>query len=130
MSKKLKKNFKVNFLMNVAGGIQVKKLNKAAKNCEKAQDATLRAILEYAKDTEWGKAHNFAEILEAKDAQTLYERWQKNVPPQDYEDFRPYIERCKNGEKDIDATQQAFIAETFSKHGVETPPVYDTVVQP
>lgn len=38
--------------------------------------------------------------------------------------------RLKNGEKDIDAAQQAFIAETFSKHGVKTPPVYDTVVQP
>ena len=38
--------------------------------------------------------------------------------------------RLKNGEKDIDAALQAFIAETFSKYGVETPPVYDTVVQP
>ena len=50
MAKKLKRNLKVNFLMNVAGGIQVKKLNKASKNCEKAQEKTLRAILEYAKD--------------------------------------------------------------------------------
>ena len=91
----------INFCLGIAGRAQLKALNKASKNCAKSEEKTLRSILEYAKDTEWGKAHNFAEILEAKDAQTLYERWQKNVPPQDYEDLRPYIERCKNGEKDI-----------------------------
>ena len=31
----------------------------------------------------------------------------------------------KNGEKPINAEQQAFIAATFEKHGVNTPPVYD-----
>ncbi len=31
----------------------------------------------------------------------------------------------KEGEKPINAEQQAFIAETFAKHGVTTPPVYD-----
>ena len=31
----------------------------------------------------------------------------------------------KNGEKPISAEQQAFIAATFEKHGVTTPPVYD-----
>ncbi len=34
----------------------------------------------------------------------------------------------KNGEKPISAEQQAFIAETFVKHGVTTPPVYDKVL--
>ena len=101
MSKKLKKNFKVNFLMNVAGGIQVKKLNKAAKNCEKAQDATLRAILEYAKDTEWGKAHNYAEILTAKTPAELQQKWEANVPACQYEDIRPLVERHKNGEENL-----------------------------
>ncbi|MCQ2591021.1 MAG: GH3 auxin-responsive promoter family protein [Treponema sp.] len=101
MSKKLKKNFKVNFLMNVAGGIQVKKLNKAAKDCEKAQDATLRAILEYAKDTEYGKAHNYAEILKATSPKELQELWEKNQPAIQYEDIRPLVERHKNGEENI-----------------------------
>lgn len=101
MSKKLKKNFKVNFLMNVAGGIQVSKLNKAAKNCEKAQEATLRAIIDYAKDTEWGKTHNYAEILKAKDAAELQALWEKNVPAIQYEDIRPLVERHKNGEENL-----------------------------
>ena len=34
----------------------------------------------------------------------------------------------KHGEKPINAEQQAFIAETFVKHGVSTPPVYDKVL--
>ena len=101
MSKKLKKNFKVNFLMNVAGGIQVKKLNKAAKDCEKAQYETLRAILEYAKDTEYGKAHNYAEILKATSPKELQELWEKNQPAIQYEDIRPFVERHKNGEENI-----------------------------
>lgn len=37
--------------------------------------------------------------------------------------------RLKNGEKNIDPEQQAFIAQTFEKHGVTTPPVYDRMVQ-
>ena len=33
--------------------------------------------------------------------------------------------RMKTGEKHITPEQQAFIAATFEKHGVTTPPVYD-----
>ena len=33
--------------------------------------------------------------------------------------------RMKSGEKHITPEQQAFIAATFEKHGVTTPPVYD-----
>lgn len=35
----------------------------------------------------------------------------------------------KNGEKNISPEQQAFIAETFAKHGVTTPPVYDKIIE-
>lgn len=34
--------------------------------------------------------------------------------------------RMKNGEKDITAEQQAYIAATFSRHGIDTPRVYDS----
>ena len=33
--------------------------------------------------------------------------------------------RLKNGEKNINAEQQAYIAGIFAKHGAATPPVYD-----
>ncbi len=37
--------------------------------------------------------------------------------------------RLKSGEKHITPEQQAFIAETFEKHGVTTPPVYDKLIE-
>ena len=36
--------------------------------------------------------------------------------------------RMKSGEKNINAEQQAYIAEVFEKHGVTTPPVYDKMI--
>ena len=98
---KLKGSWKIKFLLGTIGKIRLFTLNNVAKNCRKSQEKTLRSILEYAKDSEWGKAHNFAKILEAKTDDELYALWQKNVPPQDYEDLRPFIERHKNGEANV-----------------------------
>lgn len=98
---KIKGSWKIKFLLGTIGKIRLFTLNKVARNCRKAQEKTLRGILEYAKDSEWGKAHNFAQILEAKTDDELYARWQKNVPPQDYEDLRPFVERHKNGEANV-----------------------------
>lgn len=92
---------KATLLLSIAGKIQKNKLDKAAKDVRKAEESTLRGILEYAKDTEWGKSHNYAEILKAKTADELFALWQKNVPPTDYEDIRPLVERHKNGEENI-----------------------------
>lgn len=99
--KKQKGATKATLLLSIAGKVQKKKLDKAAKDVRKTEEKTLRGILEYAKDTEWGKAHNYAEILNAKTPEELYALWQKNVPPADYEDLRPFVERHKNGEENI-----------------------------
>ena len=99
--KKTKNVAFINFALGMAGRIHLSKVKKASKNCKKASETTLRGILEYAKDTEWGKAHNFSEILAASTPEELYSRWQKNVPPQDYEDLRPFVERHKNGEENV-----------------------------
>ena len=58
--------FVPNLLLGLAGGIQYLKLKRASKNPRKSQEKTLRAILEYGKDTEYGKEHKFPYILEAK----------------------------------------------------------------
>ncbi len=99
--KKQKGATKATLLLSIAGKVQKKHLDKAAKSVKKTEEKTLRGILEYAKDTEWGKAHNYAEILKAKTPEELYALWQKNVPPSDYEDIRPFVERHKNGEANI-----------------------------
>ena len=90
-----------NFLLGTAGGIQYLKLKSASKNPRKTGANTLREILEYAKDTVYGKEHNFAEILAAQTDDELFSLWQKNVKPNEYEDFRPYVERHKHGEANV-----------------------------
>jgi hypothetical protein len=90
-----------NTLLGMAGGIQYSKLLKASRNPRKTGANTLREILEYAKDTVYGQEHHFAEILSARSDDELFALWQKNVKPNDYEDFRPYVERHKHGEENI-----------------------------
>ncbi|MCR5698177.1 MAG: GH3 auxin-responsive promoter family protein [Treponemataceae bacterium] len=91
----------ISFALGFVGKKQLKILKKASKNCLAEEEKTLRGILEYAKDTEWGKAHHYDEILAATTPEDLFSRYQKNVPAQDYEDLRPLIERHKNGEENI-----------------------------
>ena len=87
----------ITFALSWVGRKNKKFLTKASKDCARAEENTLRGILEYAKDSEWGKAHNFSKILSARTSEELYALWQKNVPVQDYDDLRPFIERHKNG---------------------------------
>ncbi len=93
--------FVPNFLLGCAGGIQYLKLKSASRNPRKASEKTLRAILEYAKDTEYGKEHHFAEILGAKNDTELYRLYQKYVQLNDYEDLRPYVEKHKHGAENV-----------------------------
>ena len=93
--------FVPNFLLGCAGGIQYLSLKRASKNPRKAQEKTLREILTYARDTEYGKEHHFAEILEAKTDTELYAHYQKYVQLNDYEDLRPYVEKHKHGASNI-----------------------------
>lgn len=92
---------KAKILLSIAGKINWNKLDAAAKDCKKAQEDTLRQILNYAKDSVYGKEHNFAQILEATTADELFKRYEENVKGNDYEDFRPYVERHKNGEANV-----------------------------
>ena len=92
---------KINFAIGFVGKIYRFKLWLASRNVEKAQEKTLRGILEYAKDTVYGKEHDFAEILKAKNAQDLFKAYAEKVKMSDYEDFRPYINRHMHGESDI-----------------------------
>lgn len=93
--------FVPNFLLGIAGGIQYLKLKKASQNPRKEQEKTLRNILAYAKDSVFGKEHDFAYILEAKDANELFARYQEKLKPAEYEDFRPYVNKMKDGQSDV-----------------------------
>ena len=76
-------------------------LRRSSRNGKKSLEKTLRRILSLAKDTVYGKEHNYSEILKAKTPEELFDLYQKNVPINDYEDLRSYVDRHKNGESDI-----------------------------
>ena len=97
----LRRMLVANALLGMAGGIQYRQLKKASRNPRKASENTLRQILNYAKDTVFGKEHDFEYILQASDDTELYKRYQDKVKVCDYEDLRPYVERHKHGETDV-----------------------------
>ncbi len=58
------------------------------------QQSIFGQLLKTAGKTEFGKEHNFASIK-------TYEDFVKNVPIRDYEEFKPYIERIKEGKHNV-----------------------------
>ncbi|WP_431243525.1 GH3 auxin-responsive promoter family protein [Flavobacterium sp. P21] len=58
------------------------------------QFEVFKSLIQNAKETEFGKDHNFASIKTIED-------FQKNVPIRDYEDLKSYVEKVKLGEANI-----------------------------
>lgn len=98
---KTKNAWLITTALTIAGKKEKRALDKAAKDCKAAEAATLRTILEYAKDTQWGKEHNFSKVLAAASNEELFSLWQENNPPTTYEDIRPLVDRHKNGEENL-----------------------------
>ncbi len=61
---------------------------------EDVQAECLRKLITSAKDTEWGKLHNY------KNTNSV-EQFQKNVPLQDYDSLKNNIDRIRKGEQNI-----------------------------
>jgi len=58
------------------------------------QSEWLKKLLATAKDTEWGKKYDYKNISDI-------EQFRNNVPLNDYESLKPYIERVRRGEQNI-----------------------------
>lgn len=58
------------------------------------QNEALRKLVVSGKDTEWGHLHDYENIHNA-------EQFKRNVPVQDYESLKPYIDRMRKGEQNI-----------------------------
>jgi phenylacetate-coenzyme A ligase PaaK-like adenylate-forming protein len=70
------------------------KTYKWASKPEETQQKVLNNLLKRAKNTEFGRDHNFSTIKNHED-------FVKNVPIRTYEDLRPYINKVVDGESDI-----------------------------
>ena len=72
----------------------VRKQNKWAAKPAETQQRVFQDLIRKAKDTQFGKDHDFANIR-------TYEDFKQRVPVRDYEDLRPWVEKAVAGEKDI-----------------------------
>ena len=71
-----------------------RQLNNIRHSALALQEKTFQKLINQAKNTEFGKAHDFDKI-------SSYDDLKKHVPARDYEELRPYIERVVNGEENI-----------------------------
>ena len=71
-----------------------KKTQKWVQNPMETQQKVFQNLLASAKETQFGKDHNFYEIKS-------FEDFAKQVPIRDYEELRPYVDRVVNGEENI-----------------------------
>lgn len=67
---------------------------KWVNNPVAAQQKVFKQLIAKAKNTAFGKDHNFRNIKTSSD-------FQESVPVRDYEDLKPYIERVVAGEADV-----------------------------
>jgi len=94
MSRNTKNLWLIKLALTLAGKKEWKALESSSMDCRKAQFKVLMDILSYAKDTYYGKEHEFSSIRSVGD-------FQNHVPINDYEDLRPYIMRHTKGEESV-----------------------------
>ena len=73
---------------------RIKKIENYATAAEEIQMKVLRSLIAAAKDTEWGRQHNF------KDVDT-YEQFAAAWPVSDYDALKASIDRMRHGERDV-----------------------------
>ena len=73
---------------------RIKKIENYATETEEIQMKVLRSLIAAAKDTEWGRQHNF------KDVDT-YEQFAAACPVSDYDALKASIDRMRHGERDV-----------------------------
>ena len=84
----------VNTTLKILFSKQISKIEYFKKNPVEVQENTLTALLNQAKDTEFGKYYDFKNIKSS-------EKFSEKVPIFEYDDLKPYIERTINGEQNI-----------------------------
>ncbi|MCU7552492.1 GH3 auxin-responsive promoter family protein [Chitinophagaceae bacterium LB-8] len=71
-----------------------KSIQRSMATALEDQNAILKELIKTAKATEFGKEHRF-------DAITSYQEFKQAVPIRDYEQYKPYIQKLKEGKHNI-----------------------------
>ncbi|MBR6360888.1 MAG: GH3 auxin-responsive promoter family protein, partial [Clostridia bacterium] len=81
-------------IMVAKGRQNLRRMEKFSYDPETENLKLLKRIIKSNKNTEFGRLHNFEGIKSPAD-------FRKNVPVSGYEDYAGYIERIKNGERNV-----------------------------
>jgi len=85
-------------IKSIAAKLFAKKIHKQtqkwASNPIETQQKVFNDLIRQAKETQFGKDHNFNAIQTFKD-------FAKQVPIRDYEELKPYVDRVVKGEENI-----------------------------
>jgi len=84
-------------LKGIVSWITIKRMNEIElfkKYPENVQHDQLFHLLKMAQDTTWGKKYDFKNI-------TTYKDFQDALPLQDYNDVKPFVDRLREGEKNL-----------------------------
>ncbi|GHV79427.1 hypothetical protein AGMMS49944_12180 [Spirochaetia bacterium] len=91
----------IRLALTIIGKKGLAEMTKASRHGKETQAKVLRDILTQSKDTVYGKEHHFEDILAAATPEELFRLYDKNVPVNDYDSLKPYVERHKSGEADV-----------------------------
>jgi hypothetical protein len=84
----------VGAVLQRASRLSVAAWDRALRDVKRVQESQLLALLDHAKDTEFGRAHGFAGVRS-------YEDYVRQVPVGDYDSFSPFIDRMRKGEENL-----------------------------
>ena len=84
----------INSLINWFNIKRIYQIEFYREHPHEVQSEILFELLYKARNTEWGKAHQYSDI-------TNEQEFKEKVPLQEYEDVKPFVERLRHGEKDL-----------------------------
>lgn len=84
----------LNFIMRPVLQQRMRRIHYFSKHPHEVQAGMLSQFIAANHFTVWGKMHDFAHIRNAAD-------FARNVPVQDYETLKPYIQRMMDGERNV-----------------------------
>jgi len=84
----------VNSLWQLSGTLEARRFEAAIRRPEEAQEELLRELLHRNGDTRFGREHGFSSVRSVAD-------YRARVPLRSYEEFVPWIERIRRGERGV-----------------------------
>jgi len=91
----------INFLMIKIFKSRLSRINTFKKDPFGVQAKNFFYLLKKSQKTAFGSAYNFQRIIQEKDFKIAYQLFKDNVPLFNYDDFKDWITRVRQGEKNI-----------------------------